>query len=94
MTAPLLTDTQLLLGDYSTVTVDILADQIVKQRTTLAYEHLQRAGGGVILVIALKVLGQVLDTHAEESYLALGATCVGRLVEEAVLFENLLLFFV
>ena len=37
----LLADTEFLLSDDSTVAVDVLANQVVKQTTTLTYEHLQ-----------------------------------------------------
>ncbi len=37
----LLSDTELLLCDYGTVAVDILADQIVEKTTTLTYQSLK-----------------------------------------------------
>ena len=37
----LLADTEFLLSDDSTVAVDVLANQVVEQTTTLTYEHLQ-----------------------------------------------------
>ena len=57
----LFTDAEFFLGDNSTITVDVFADQIVKERTALAYKHLESAGCGIVLVVALEVLSEVLD---------------------------------
>lgn len=58
----LFTDTELFLGDDGAVTVDVFANQVVEQTTTLTYECFQRAGGNEVLVVLLKVLGEVFDT--------------------------------
>ena len=47
----LLADTEFFLSDDGTVAVDVFADQIIEQTTTLTYESLQSAGGGIIFVI-------------------------------------------
>lgn len=55
-------DAEFFLGDDGTISVDILADQIVEQATALTYESLQCAGSSVVLVVVLQVLCEVLDT--------------------------------
>lgn len=87
----LLADTKFFLGDDCTVTVDVLADQIVQKAAALAYKRFERAGGGVVLVVLLQVLGEVLDALREESDLALGAARVAGAA--SVGLENPLLFF-
>lgn len=59
----LLADTEFFLCDDSTITVDILTDQIVKEAAALTYKSLQCTGCGIILVIILKVLCEVFDAH-------------------------------
>ena len=87
----LATDTEFLLCDDRAVTVDVFADQIVEKAAALAYESLQCACCSVVLVIALEVLGEVLDTDGEECDLAFGAACI--VLALAVLLEDCLLFF-
>ena len=87
----LLTDAEFLLGDDGTITVDILANQIVKERTTLTYEHLKCACRGIILVVCLQVLGEVLDTDGEKCDLAFGAACI--ILALAIFLEDGLLLF-
>ena len=87
----LLTDTELLLGDDSTVAVDILTDQVIEQAATLTYEGLQSACSSVVLVVGLQVLGEMLDADREEGDLAFRAAGVGLTL--AIGFENLLFFF-
>ncbi len=87
----LLADAEFLLGDDCAVTVDILANQVVKEAATLAYESLKCAGSGVILVVVFQMLSEVLDAHGEESDLAFRAT--GIVSASAVSLENLFLFF-
>ena len=86
-----LTDAELFLGDDSTVAVDVLAYQIVEERTALAYKHLEGACGSIVLVVLLKVLGEVLDAHGEKCDLAFGAT--GVVLALAIFFEDGLLLF-
>ncbi len=87
----LATDTELFLCDDGAIAVDILADQIVEKAAALTYECLKRTGCSIVLVIALEVLGEVLDADGEECDLAFGAACV--VLALAVLLENFLLFF-
>ena len=87
----LLTDTEFLLSDDRAVAVDVFADQIVEKAATLTYESLEGAGGSVVFVVALEVLGEVLDTDREQSDLAFGAACVVSAL--AILCENFFLFF-
>ncbi len=58
----LLSDTELLLCDYGTVAVDILADQIVEKTTTLTYQSLKSSCSRIIFVICPKVFGQMSNT--------------------------------
>ena len=87
----LATDTEFLLCDDRAVTVDVFADQIVEKAATLTYESLQCACGSIVFVVALEVLGEVLDTDREECDLAFGAACI--VLALAVLLEDSLLFF-
>ena len=61
----LLADTEFLLSDDSTVAVDVLANQVVEQTTTLTYEHLQWALCVIIFFVGLQMFGQVGDTNWE-----------------------------
>ena len=57
--------------DDSTITIDIVIVEVLQQLTALTYEHSQRTGCVVILVILLQVLSQVRDTVREEGNLSL-----------------------
>ena len=59
----LLTDTELFLRDDGAIAVDILTDKIVEKTTTLTYESLESAGGSVVFVVLLQVLGKMLDSY-------------------------------
>lgn len=87
----LLADTEFLLCDDRAVTVDVLADQVVEEAAALAYESLEGTGCGEVLVVVLKMLGEVLDAYREESDLALGAAGVAGAA--SVSLEDFLLFF-
>src|SRR5215216_3719385 len=63
MRPDLLTDTEAL--DDLSVTVDVLALQVIEQPPALANELQQPAPRMVILAVGLEVLGQVVDAFAE-----------------------------
>ena len=65
MSAELLADTELLLGDDGAVAVDVLADEIIQKAATLTYECLESACGRIIFVICPKVFGQMSYTDRE-----------------------------
>lgn len=69
----LLTNAEFLFGDDGAITVDVFAYQIVEQTAALTYHCLQGAGCCEVLVVVLKVLGEVFDAEREERNLALGA---------------------
>ena len=73
--------------DNCTIAVDVARLQIVKQGTTLTYETCQGTLCAVVLAVLLHVLSQMLDAVAEQSNLALGATCVGLTL--TILAKNL-----
>ena len=87
----LLTDTEFLLSDDGTVAVDVFADKIIEQTTTATYHSLKGASCSVVLMVFLKVLGEVFDTIREKSDLAFGATGIGSIF--AILFEDFFLLF-
>ena len=68
--------TQTKFLDYRTVTVDVALVEIIEQTATLADEDCQRTLRYVVLVVLLKVLGQVGDTVREQCDLALCRTRV------------------
>ena len=87
----LLTDAEFFLGDDGAVAVDVFAHQIVEQTAALTYHSFQSAGGSEVLVVVLKVLGEVFDAEREERNLALGAAGIcGAL---SVSGEDLILLF-
>lgn len=47
----LLSDTELFLGDDGTVAVDVFADKIIQQATTLTYQCLKGTCGRIIFMI-------------------------------------------
>ena len=49
--AELFADTEFFLSDDGAVALDIGLDQVIKEATTLTYEHLKGTGGGIIFVI-------------------------------------------
>ena len=73
----------------STITIDVVIVEILQQLAALSYEHRQRTGRVVVLVVLLQVLCQVRDAIAEEGNLGLCGTCVGSAL--AILTEDLLL---
>lgn len=84
-------DAEFLLGDDGTITIDILADQVVEKSAALTYESLQCTCCGEVLVVFLQVLCEVLDAYGEECDLAFGAACI--VLALAILLENFLFFF-
>ena len=68
--------TQTKFLDYRTVAVDVALVEIIEQTATLADEDCQRTLRYVVLVVLLKVLGQVSDTVREQCDLALCRTRV------------------
>ncbi len=89
----LLADAEFRLCDDGAVTVDVLADEIVEQRTALTYQTLECAGGGEVFVVLFQVLGEVFDTDGEQGDLLFGAARVCLLVEVTVLFKDFLFLF-
>ena len=61
----LLADAKLLLRDDCAITLNIGANQIIEQATTLTYQHLQGTLGRIILLVDLQMLGQVGNTNRE-----------------------------
>ena len=75
--------------DNSTITIDVVIVEVLQQLAALTYEHGQRTGCVVILVILLQVLCQMRDAIAEESDLSLSRTsvlCVLAILAEDFLF--------
>ena len=85
----LLTDTQ--LGDQSTVTVDVLASQIVQHAAALTNHHQQTTTGVVVVLVGTQVIGQLIDTSGQDSNLNLGGA--GIAFVSSVLQDNLSLLF-
>ena len=86
----LLTQTQ--LSDQGTVTVDVLLLQI-GQQIAAAADHLEQAAAAVVvMLVGLKVLGQVIDTSGQQSNLDLrrtGVTLVdGCLSDDGLLIDS------
>lgn len=65
MREALLADAELLASDDGTIAVDVLADEVIEQATTLTYQHLQSTLSRMILFVGLQVFGQVGDTDRE-----------------------------
>ena len=87
--AGLLADTQLL--NDSAVAADIAMLQVIEHPAALTYQFQQTQTGAVVLLIHLKVLGEVRDAVREQRNLRLGRPCVGARFLKAVFFEDGLL---
>ena len=61
----LLADAEFFLGDDCTITVDVFANQVIEQTTTLTNKHLQCTLRSIIFLVDLKVFGQVGNTVGE-----------------------------
>ena len=57
-----------LLG-HGLITVDVRVVQIIQQSSALADHHQQPAARTVILLVALQMLGQMVDALCEQGYL-------------------------
>ena len=53
--------TQTQAGDELTVTLNVVLAQVLQQATTTADEQQQATTGVVVVLVALEVLGQVVD---------------------------------
>ncbi len=77
--------------DYSSVSLDILLREIVKELLSVA-DHLGKTSLRVeVLRVLLHVLGKLIDTVSKNSYLNLGRTCVS-LIDLVLLNESSLCF--
>lgn len=71
-----------------TIAFNVVLVEIVKKRTTLAYELSQRASGDIVLVVCLHMLCEVLDAVGEQRNLAFCRTGIFN-TALAILVENL-----
>jgi hypothetical protein len=60
------------LGYQGSVTLNILAAQVIKKPTPLANHHEQSAASVVIAFMKAKVLGEMIDSLGQQSHLHLG----------------------
>ena len=84
----LLSKTELLYD--RTVALDVGLLKVTEKVSSVTNHLLQAATAVMVLVIALKVLGEVLDSVGKKCYLYLGRTCVTLV--GCVLLNNCLLF--
>ncbi len=73
-----------------TVSLDVLALEVIKKLTALTDEAEKGALCAVVLLVGLQMLGKVSDTVGKQSHLALGGTGVN--IRLSVFAENLLFF--
>ena len=85
----LLTNTQ--LGNYCTITLDILLLQIVQKISSVTNHLQQTTAGVVILLVNLDVFGQFVDPLGEDSDLYFRRT--GILLVQTVSLDNCCFFF-
>jgi hypothetical protein len=64
------------LTDDVPITIGIVRLQIIQQAAALAHEHKQSTPGGMVLLVRLKMLGQLTDALAQNSDLHFGASRV------------------
>ena len=86
---------QLLLSDAelfndSSVSVDVYLHEIVEKISSVTNHLKEAATAVVVLVVALEVLCEIVDSVSENRDLYLGRTCVALMC--SVLFNNCLLF--
>lgn len=90
-TLQLFADTKIFLSDDRTVALDVGADQVIKQTTTLTYKHFQCTSSHKVFVVLLQMFCEVSNTGGEERDLCLSGPCVS--LARSVLLEDGLLFF-
>src|SRR5690606_18834120 len=83
--------TQFELLDQRLVARLVLALEIVKQAAALRHQSKQATARMVVLLVALEVLGQVLDALRKDGDLHLGRTCVA--LDGGILCHQFLLAF-
>ena len=73
------------LCDQSSVALDVIGAQVIEQPAPTTDELQQPSAGVVVLLMGLKVFGEVLDAGAQLSDLNLGRSGVGL---EMAMFVN------
>ena len=65
-----------MVRDYGAVALNVLALEVVQQRTALTYQHHQGPFGRMIFTVGLDMLRQMGNTVGEQGYLALSGTSI------------------
>lgn len=86
----LLTNLELL--DQITISIDVLRLQIIKKTASLTNHLVKTASAVIVLLVVLKVLGELLDSCGKKRYLYFGGTGILRVLSVLGNDFRLLLF--
>jgi hypothetical protein len=79
--------TQPQLGDEASVSLDVLSAEVVEESTPLTDQHEEPATTVMVVFVLAQMLGQMVDSLAEQGDLHFGGACIALV--RAVLGDDL-----